>query len=27
MAQDFKRYERLADLPGEGVIVMEFNKQ
>ena len=27
MAQDFQRYERLADLPGEGVIVMEFVKK
>lgn len=27
MAQDFQRYERLADLPGEGVIVMEFEKK
>jgi SAM-dependent methyltransferase len=27
MAQDFQRYESLADLPGEGVIVMEFVKK
>lgn len=27
MARDFQRYESLADLPGEGVIVMEFNKK
>jgi SAM-dependent methyltransferase len=27
MAQGFQRYETLADLPGEGVIVMEFNKK
>jgi hypothetical protein len=27
MAQDFQRYERLADLPGEGIIVMEFVKK
>lgn len=27
MARDFQRYETLADLPGEGVIVMEFEKE
>jgi predicted SAM-dependent methyltransferase len=27
MAQDFQRYETLSDLPGEGVIVMEFEKK
>jgi SAM-dependent methyltransferase len=27
MAQDFQHYERLADLPGEGVIVMAFEKK
>jgi SAM-dependent methyltransferase len=27
MARDFRNYETLADLPGEGVIVMEFEKK
>lgn len=27
MALEFQRYERVADLPGEGVIVMEFEKK
>lgn len=27
MAQDFQRYQTIGDLPGEGVIVMEFEKR